>query len=40
MKGKSRVTMVLAILGVVMVMVVPALSEDKPADNVEIVHEK
>ncbi len=40
MKGKGKVTMVLAILGVGVAMVVPALSEDKPADNMEIVHEK
>jgi len=40
MKVKNRVVMFLAILGVVMAMVVPALSQDKPADNMEIVVEK
>jgi len=40
MKMKSRVTMVLAILGMVMVMVVPGIAQDKPADNMQIVLEK
>ena len=40
MKVKSRVTMVLAILGMVMAMVVPGLSQEKPADNMQIVLEK
>jgi uncharacterized membrane-anchored protein YhcB (DUF1043 family) len=40
MKVKSRVTMVLAMLGVVMGMVVPGLSQEKPADNMQIVLEK
>jgi len=40
MEVKNRITMVLAILGVIVAMVVPALSQDKPADNMEIVHEK
>ncbi len=40
MKVKSRVTMVLAILGMAMAMVVPGLSQEKPADNMQIVLEK
>ena len=32
--------MFLAILGMVMAVVVPAMAQDKPADNMEIVHEK
>jgi hypothetical protein len=40
MKVKSSVTMVLAILGMVMAMVVPAMSQEKPADNMQIVLEK
>ena len=40
MRVKSRVTMVLAILGVVMAMVIPAISQEKPADNMQIVLEK
>ena len=40
MKMKSRVTMVLVILGVVMGMVVPGVSQEKPADNMQIVLEK
>jgi hypothetical protein len=40
MKVKSRVTMVLVILGVVMGMVVPGISQEKPADNMQIVLEK
>ena len=40
MKMKSRVTMVLAILGMVMAMVAPAISQEKPADNMQIVLEK
>jgi hypothetical protein len=40
MKMKSRVTMVLVILGVVMGMVVPGMSQEKPADNMQIVLEK
>ena len=40
MKVKCRVTIVLAILGAMMAIAVPALPEDKPADNMEIVHEK
>ena len=40
MKGKSKVTMVLAILGMVMAMVVPGISQEKPADNMQIVLEK
>jgi hypothetical protein len=38
MKGKSRVTMVLAILGIVMVMVVPGISQEKQADSTQIVN--
>ena len=40
MKGKSKVTMVLAILGVVMAIVAPGISQEKPADNMQIVLEK
>lgn len=40
MKMKSRVTMVLAILGMVMAMVIPAISQEKPADNMQILREK
>jgi len=40
MKVKSRVTMVLAILGMVMAMVVPGISQEKPSDNMQIVREK
>jgi len=40
MKMKSRVTMVLAILGMVMALVFPAISQEKPADNMQIVLEK
>ena len=40
MKVKSSVTMVLTILGMVMTMVVPAMSQEKPADNMQIVLEK
>jgi len=40
MRVKSRVTMVLAILGMVMAMVIPAISQEKPADNMQIVLEK
>ena len=40
MKVKSRLTMVLAVLGVVMAMVIPSISQDKPADNMQIVLEK
>jgi len=40
MKVKSRTTMVLTILGMAMAMVVPAMSQDKPADNMQIVLEK
>jgi hypothetical protein len=40
MKVKNSVVMFLAILGVVMVMVTPGISQDKPADNMEIVAEK
>ena len=37
---KSRVTMVLVILGVVLGMVVPGIAQEKPADNMQIVLEK
>ncbi len=40
MKVKLRVTMVLAILGVVIAMAVPGISQEKPADNMQIVLEK
>ena len=40
MKVKSRVTMGLAILGMVMAMVIPAISQQKPSDNMQIVREK
>ena len=40
MKVKSRVTMVLAISGMVMAMVVPGISQEKPSDNMQIVREK
>ena len=40
MKVKCRVTMVLAILGMVMAMVVQGLSQEKPADNMQLVLEK
>jgi hypothetical protein len=40
MKVKSRVTMVLAILGMVLAMVVPGMSQEKPSDNMQIVLEK
>ena len=40
MKMKRRVTMVLAILGMVVAMVVPGIAQDKPADNMQIVLEK
>jgi len=40
MKVKSRVTMVLATLGIVMAMVIPAISQEKPSDNMHIVLEK
>ena len=40
MKMRSRVTMVLAILGMAVAMVVPGIAQDKPADNMQIVLEK
>ena len=40
MKVKRSVTMVLVIIGMVMAMVVPAMSQEKPADNMQIVLEK
>ena len=40
MKVKSRVKMVLAMLGMVMAMVVPGISQEKPADNMQILREK
>jgi len=40
MKVKRSVTMVLVMLGMVMAMVVPAISQEKPADNMQIVLEK
>jgi hypothetical protein len=38
MKGKSRVTMVLAILGMVMAMVIPGISQEKQADSAQIAN--
>ena len=40
MKVKRRVTMVLAILGMVMAMIVPAISQEKPSDNMQVLREK
>ena len=40
MKVESRVIMVLAILGIVMAMVLPGFSQEKPADNMQILREK
>jgi hypothetical protein len=40
MKVKITAAMVLALLGVVTVMVLPALSEDVPANDMEVLHEK
>ena len=40
MKVKSRGTMVLVVLGMVVAMVIPAMSQDKPAENMQIVLEK
>jgi hypothetical protein len=40
MKVKSRIIMVLAVAGIVMAMVVPAMSQEKPSDNMQIVLEK
>ena len=40
MKVKNRVTMVLAMVGVVMVLVAPGIAQEKPADNMQIVLEK
>ena len=40
MKVKNRMVMFLAILGMVMAMVTPGISQDKTADNMEIVAEK
>lgn len=40
MKVKSRVTMVLTIVGMVMAMVVPGISQEKPTDNMQILREK
>ena len=40
MKVKSRVTMVLATLGMVMAMVIPGISQEKPSDNMQILREK
>jgi hypothetical protein len=38
MKGKSRVTMVLAILGMVMAMIVPGISQEKQAESTQVVN--
>ena len=40
MKMKNSVTVVLVMLGVVLAMVAPGISQDKPADNMQIVLEK
>ena len=40
MKVKRCVTMVLVMLGMVVAMVVPAMSQEKPADNMQVVLEK
>ena len=40
MKVRRKAARLFVILGMVMTLVGPALSEDKPADNMEIVHEK
>ena len=40
MKVRRKAARLFVILGMVMTVVGPALSEDKPADNMEIVHEK
>jgi hypothetical protein len=40
MKGKMRVTMVFAILGMVMATVVPGICQEKQADNMQVVVEK
>ena len=40
MKVRRKAGRLFVILGMVMTVVGPALSEDKPADNMEIVHEK
>ena len=40
MKGKSKVTMGLAIFGMMMAVVVPGIGQEKPADNMQIVLEK
>ncbi len=40
MKVKSRVTMVLVILGVIVGMVLPGISQEKPADNMQILLKK
>jgi hypothetical protein len=40
MKVKNRVVKFLTILGVVMAVVAPAMSQDKPADNMQVVVEK
>jgi len=40
MKMKRRITMVLAILGMVLSMFIPAISQEKPADNMQVVLEK
>jgi hypothetical protein len=38
MKGKSRVTMVLAILGMLTAMVVPGRTQEKQADSMQVVN--
>jgi len=40
MTVKRKVTMILAIVGMVMAMAVTGISQDKPADNMKLVLEK
>jgi hypothetical protein len=40
MNVKSRIIMVLAVAGIVVTLVVPAISQEKPSDNMQIVLEK
>ena len=40
MKVKNRITTILLMLGVVLAMVAPGISQDKPADNMQILLEK
>jgi len=40
MKAKIRATIILSILGLLMAMVIPAISQEKPSENMQIVLEK